>query len=212
MLRISKEQHSHSVTLSSISPSSVESDLVDHRNLRRDMRRLKKNRSAAACGCRSRSETSVYLQWPFFLSRKRTTTHESHCPYAAWEVAVTDVNIRLSLCSLTLKRKLHLSMMLSYLHWSEPQIKPDLKVRRVVSNSSPAFQLLNALRFYGLEADDRISSFESIGDELLRLFQGRRATPYDRLEDGSTLLHVSHKAAHPWTPFNERCVVLFGIL
>jgi len=215
LLSISKERNCGTVTLSSISPSSVESDLADHRNIRRDIRQLKKNRSTAVCGCSPRSEISVYLQWPFFFSRQRTVKHESHCPRAAWEVAVSDINFRLSFCSLTLKRKLQLSMALSSLNGSELQIKPNLKIRRVVSVSSPAFQLLNGYRFWGLEgleADDRIPFIERIGDELLRLFQERRATPYDRLEDGSTLLHVSYRATNSCKPLNEHCVVLFGTL
>jgi len=193
MLRIPKERRSRTVTFASIPPKTVESDLADHQDLRYDPRRLKRDHGTAICGCDSRSETSVYLQWPVLLSRKRTTTHESHCRHAAWEVAVTDVNIRLSLCSLALKRRLHLSMVLSYPKWSELQIKPELKIRRVVSASSPAFQLLNRLSFHGLNADDCIYLSKRAAGELLRLFQERKATPYDRLEDGSTLLHVSRR-------------------
>ncbi|KAF2868554.1 hypothetical protein BDV95DRAFT_670156 [Massariosphaeria phaeospora] len=176
--------------LSSISPSSVAIDPANHQHLGRDIRRLRsrssrKNQQMTNCGCNPRSETSVYFQWPFFLSRKRTTVHESYCPRAAWEAALTDIEFRFSLCIRALKARLALS----YHNGSELQIKPALMIRRVVSESSPAFRLLRWERFQWRELDKCKSLVDGFPGELLRLFQERRATPHDRLEDGSTLLH-----------------------
>ena len=147
------------------------------------------------CGCRPRPESSVYLQWPFFFSRKRTIPHELHCPHSAGKQAVTDNDVRFSLCSVALKRRLDLSMVLSSSSWGNLKIKHSLKFARFVDRDSPAHLLLDADRVWQLEEAERNHAFLETADLLLRLFQEQKATPHDRLEDGSTLLHVNSRTS-----------------
>jgi hypothetical protein len=188
-------QQVNTLTVSSLSPGSVQTDLTNHRNLRREIRRLPKcstreTRRTKPCNCQPRSEKSIYLQWPIVFSQNQTIAHGSHCPYAAWEQALTDINVRLSFCSRALKRKFHLSIALLLSHGGGVQIAPTLTVRRIVSSDSPGFQLMKKR----LAFQTKPKGFgQSIANELLRLFQERKATPYDRLEDGTTFLHVRRR-------------------
>jgi hypothetical protein len=168
-------------------------DFTDLQNINRDVCTLsiaskKKYRYFVPCGCRPFSQTSIYLKWPFYLSRKRTTTHRSDCPNASWERVLTDINVRISLCSLALRNSFCFSIILSHLN-GEVAIKPTLAIRRVVPTTSPGFSLL--LRLTGDEIFVTPDLIEYTTEQLLRLFQIGEVSPYDRLADGSTLLHVS---------------------
>jgi hypothetical protein len=140
------------------------------------------------CACQRRSETTVYLHWPMTLSRTRTQVHESHCPHAAYQGAMNDVNMRFGLCSATFKRKINIAIVVSQglEKWS---IAPSLCTYRIVSENSPAFALLRSFH-NDIRASAGLDAWIEPARALFRLFQMRLASPYERLTDGRTLLHV----------------------
>ncbi|KAJ4288419.1 hypothetical protein N0V90_011654 [Kalmusia sp. IMI 367209] len=67
-------------------------------------------------------------------------------------------------------------------------ISPFIKCDYVVPKNSPAFRLLANFESR-LEPDLGPDAWEKPANELLRLFQMRKASPHDRLPNGMTLLH-----------------------
>jgi len=69
-------------------------------------------------------------------------------------------------------------------------IMPNLSFGRIVTlQSSPAFGLIHRLFHPAISSAERNPTFYSA--EMKKIFETRQASPHDRLEDGSTLLHVS---------------------
>jgi hypothetical protein len=166
-------------------------------------RSLNIRKAFVECACQRRSETTVYLTWPISLSRTRTHVHESHCPYAAYQAAISDVNMRLWLCSASLKRKINIAIVVSQGlgKWS---IVPSLCTYRIVPESSPAFALLQSFQ-QKLRTSTALDMWIEPAQDLFRLFQMRQASPYERLADGRTLLHVNTHLLCPVSvdPCNE---------
>lgn len=72
-------------------------------------------------------------------------------------------------------------------------ISPQLTLRAVVPDDSPAFRLLRSMSFFGHDAQ-----FPNLKDraewvlyQLNLLFDNGEASPMDVTQDGETLLHVS---------------------
>lgn len=176
------------LSLSSLSPSSIGSNIRDHRAMFRSPRRMDNVfRRMTFRDCKQRSETTEYLHWPFYLSRTRTISHEPSCRCAAWERAATNFNLRASFCNLALRRKIQLSITISQLFTGAVTLEHALIFRRIVPWSSPSFQLVR------LYVDGNTLGSGAFFDELMRIFQAREASPYDRIQDGSTLLHMSRE-------------------
>jgi hypothetical protein len=140
------------------------------------------------CACQRRSETTVYLHWPISLSRTRTQVHESHCPHAAYQGAMNDVNMRFWLCSAVFKRKINIALVVSQglEKWS---IAPSLCTYRIVSKHSAAFALLTSLPS-DIHTSAGLDGWIEPARALFHLFQMRQASPYERLANGQTLLHI----------------------
>lgn len=151
------------------------------------------------CTCRGHTDTTVYLQWPVQLTKFSDAVHDAECEYSAIEEAVTRLQIRFTMCSISLQRKAHIGLALSKGAGSA-SISPSLSCDRVVTKSSPAFRLLANFK-KRLEPDPGVEAWQKPAKELLRLFQLRKASPYDRLSNGLTLLHVCvfHIAMHTIT-------------
>ncbi|KAL5341361.1 hypothetical protein BJX70DRAFT_66428 [Aspergillus crustosus] len=69
-------------------------------------------------------------------------------------------------------------------------ISPVIQIQAVVAHNSPAFKLIADARYTHLYKTGLISRIDNVKTTLLRLFHEGRATPTDRLEDGSTILHA----------------------
>ena len=71
-------------------------------------------------------------------------------------------------------------------------LSPSLSFRGVVASDSPAFSLINNLRqCVEFSADEWVSHVEGQLQELRRIFDEGRASPYDIDIHGNTLIHVS---------------------
>jgi hypothetical protein len=65
-------------------------------------------------------------------------------------------------------------------------VNPSLSACRIVPKNSPAFELIDRMFNYPYHV-----SPVDCSAGLIKLFQTRKASPHDRLMDGTTLLHVS---------------------
>jgi hypothetical protein len=173
--------------ITSFSPGPMQANIEQHRNLSRQIRRV--NRTL--CTCRSRPRRVLYLRWPIEFSWDTRSVHNPGCPYTTFHPIVTDMNLRFSLCGFGLQRKIEISIAISRMAFGSFSVKPALTCYRIVPKSSPAFELMSN--------DYRYPSH--IPGKLFKLFQDGRASPYDRLENGTTLLHV--RCPNTW-PSHQR--------
>ena len=176
-----------------MTPKDIVTQTSDLHTLSRDIRRLKprslrRRNALAECTCYRYSGTTFSSQWPIAFSWTTTREHESQCPHSIYQAAVTDINIRFSLCSIALGRKVNVALAISrgFGSWT---ILPSLVSYRIVDSATPAFKLL--ANFH-----ERIGTYPGPdawtgpAQELFRLFQTRQASPHDRY-GSKTLLHVS---------------------
>jgi hypothetical protein len=164
----------------------MQANIEQHRDLSRQIRRV--NRTL--CTCRSRPRRVSYLRWPIDFSWDTRSPHNPGCPYTTFHPTVTDMNLRFSLCGFGLQRKIEVSIAISRMAHGSFSVNPALTCYRIVPESSPAFELMRTYR----------SRTELIPGKLFKLFQDSKASPYDRLEDGTTLLHVR---CHNPLPFDQ---------
>ena len=153
-------------------------------------RSLKKSLAFVSCTCFGRSREYVYLRWPLFISRNVTQVHDSNCPHAIYQAAMTDVNIRFSICSTALRRKIEFGIAVSQ-GLGVSSICPSLISYRVVPETSPGFLLLKS--FLGNVYEHPTNAYwTGFAQNLFQLFQNGEASPHDRLVNGETVLHVGY--------------------
>jgi hypothetical protein len=169
--------------ITSFAPGPMQANIEQHRDLSRQIRRV--NRTL--CTCRSRPKRVSYLRWPIEFSWDTRSVHNPGCPYADLHSTVTDMNLRFSLCGFGLRRKIEVSIAISRMATGSFSVNPALTCYRIVPEWSPAFQVLETYR----------KCPEVIPLELTKLFQDGKASPYDRLESGETLLHVRYHITRP---------------
>jgi hypothetical protein len=174
--------------ITSFAPGPMQATIEQHRDLSRQIRRV--NRTL--CTCRSRPRRVLYLRWPIDFSWDTRSVHNPGCPYATFHPTVTDMNLRFSLCGFGLRRKVEMSIAISRMAHGSFSVNPALTCYRIVPESSPAFKLMETYR----------NRVELIPLELIKLFQDGRASPYDRLEYGHTLLHVRYHSTKPSNQWN----------
>jgi hypothetical protein len=77
-------------------------------------------------------------------------------------------------------------------------ISPMIRVQAIVGRFSPAFGFLENAHHDLCCLRMHDSPMEFVATTLLQMFDDRRAAPTDRLEDGSTILHVSSLVDISW--------------
>ncbi|OAG06984.1 uncharacterized protein CC84DRAFT_1258202 [Paraphaeosphaeria sporulosa] len=152
-------------------------------------RNAKIRRNVPLCACRAQSSSSTCYWWQAVLSSSVTKPHTSECLYSAFDDKITEIDLRVSLCSSLLRRKYTLAMGFSHSLAKGFGIRAGLRTFAIVDHDSEAFSLIR--RFASRENYElsRPDSWQNVAAELQRLFESRRASPHDRLSDGSTLLH-----------------------
>jgi hypothetical protein len=166
--------------------STLETDVTNLGSLQRKTRRLRRRSALVTCTCRPQTSTLGYLSGLLALTCTRTSIHDTQCPRSLFQDAVTDLQLRVTLCSLVLRTKMSLTFALSY--GAGLSLKHNLQCHRVVDLSSPAFTFVETLVNSSNKMSDE--SFRKEADKLLAIFQLRQASPHERLPDGRTLLHV----------------------
>lgn len=174
--------------ISLMTGSTLETDVMNLRSLYRKDRRLKQRYAKLSCTCRPRTSALGYRSRVFALTCTRTSIHDSQCPQASFQSAVTDLQLQATLRSLTLGKRLLLSFQLSY--GAGLSVKQNLECRRVVP-TSPAFAFVLDWSSFTMSCE----TFAGEIDKLLTMFQLGHASPHDRLPYGQTLLHVYEKSS-----------------
>ncbi|CAI9637082.1 unnamed protein product [Alternaria burnsii] len=183
-------RHVISGSLLPISAIDLEEDITDFRNIERRIRpnRLqlrKKPGYVNSCTCRQRHQKKQFVRPPFVVSRNEVHFHDPSCPL--WIPGIHDLKLSFGmiLCYLILGLKLRVFMTLSIANGTF-SINTNLSACRIVTENSPAFVLIYQM----LDDDDRYAISPMDGShELVKLFQTRKASPHDRLRNGTTLLH-----------------------
>jgi hypothetical protein len=169
--------------IASFAPGPMQANIRQHGILSRQIGRV----NHTSCTCRSLTRRASYIRWPIDLSWNKRNDHNPECPYTILNPTVTDINLRFSLCGFSLRRKFEISIAISRMAPGAFSVNPSLTCYRTVPKSSPAFELM---RTYN-------RCPELIPGKLFKLFQDGKASPYDRLEDGATLLHVRYHNTWP---------------
>ncbi|KAH7123570.1 hypothetical protein B0J11DRAFT_529337 [Dendryphion nanum] len=145
------------------------------------------------CQCRSTTQSqAVYRRYggwipPFSITRATTTDHQDDCPYAKFAEVRTNLQFRLSFCSMLLGKKFRLAVDVQQ-GSGMFSISPILQTSRVVPDNSPAFALIDEFHRSVFSDDVRVSHCIRA---LQELFDTGRATPYDRRNNGDNLLHFA---------------------
>jgi hypothetical protein len=175
-----------------ISAVSLEEETTNLRNVKRKMqpthsKQMENSHAFTPCTCRKRRIRKQVIRSPFVVSRNETQFHDPSCQFWISGGQEMTVGFGMILCYLILGLKLRLFMQLS-IGSGTFSIMPSLSFRRIVTiGSSPAFLLIYSfLNVPPIRRNSRIA----IAD-LTKIFQKHQTSPHDRLEDGSTLLHVS---------------------
>ena len=159
------------------------------------------------CSGRTTSRFRCLLPWPcttVFCSTKIHERHHQCCPfYSGAKTRNHTVGVRIRPSNF-LASTLELSLSLSR-GAGGTAISPTLVYRPIVPANNPAFSLFkheNLLSKVDLLCDHETlqpdlsaylsSYFEFVLRELPRIFKEREASPFDRTENGETLIHVSH--------------------
>jgi hypothetical protein len=175
--------------ITSFAPGPMQANIEQHRSLSRQIRRV--NRTL--CTCRLRPTKASYLQWPIEFSWDTRSGHNPGCPYPTFHPTLTEMNLRFALCGSGLRRKIEISISISHMASGAFLVNPAFTCYRIVPNSSPAFKLMETYRYH----------VELIPGQLIKLFQDGKASPYDRLENGTTLLHVRCQNTWPSHQWNS---------
>jgi hypothetical protein len=149
--------------------------------------------------------TSVtFFQWPAALSRSVSQVHLADCPYNMTDDVITNIDLRISLCSTVLRRKFNMAIQFSSSLTRGFSIRAGLRPIAIVGDDSPAFVIL---RDFWWNHDELTipDSWKRSAAQLHRLFETREASPHDILSSGRTLMHVCHRflSSPVLTPFNR---------
>ncbi len=130
--------------------------------------------------------------WPISIVTESFEQHLEECPYAPYSKAQTRIVMNLHFCSYLLRRKVTIALQL-FSSNSRFTISPMLQATRIVPIDSPSFTFISDLR-YSYETN----SAHILIHDLKRLFDANQASPYDRLSDGTTLLHYAIQSLSRW--------------
>lgn len=126
--------------------------------------------------------------WAISLTSKSNNHLDDNCLHSAWQESSWVVHFRLAYCGRLLAGALQASFACTT-GAGGASFTPSLNLRNVVAQDSPAFVIVSKTEF---EDPDR--RFESQIHDLRKLFEERRASPYDIDANGNTLVHVSKPA------------------
>ncbi|KAF2849139.1 hypothetical protein T440DRAFT_427315 [Plenodomus tracheiphilus IPT5] len=146
-------------------------------------------RAHGRCTCHRDPVSRTFLRWPISIAYSSAFRHNNNCPRATSQEVITDLRLELSICSFMLGQKFKIALEYSS-NGSSMSIAPSLECIRFVTDDSPAFKLLRPLGWSSyVDMETYLVWLDDCASGLYQLFETRQITPYDRLLDGSTLLH-----------------------
>lgn len=202
-LPIAQEAKVDNITPDNASQAVLAGETAELDTLRNDFRKMarkvKRHMSLSGdCGCRPHSDIRTYSCQPLSLTHTQRRYHSRHCPFSVFDNFITQVELRLSICSVSLGSKTSLSITL-FRDSRVFSLRPALACRHTVTNSSPGFQLIASMvpeRTHFNENPRQSEIFLQGSKNLFELFHSRKCSPHDQLSNGMTLLHVSPTVLH----------------
>ena len=142
-----------------------------------------------SCNIGTTCQSGTWSSGPLnlFHSSSTSRTHQRGCPLRIPPKKKTIIGMRCTFSGLLLSRLISLSMSISH-GAGGLSISPNLTFRAIVSDDSPAFALLAEHSRMTLE--EVSLSWDSISQEIYKLFREHKASPSDVNSTGETLLHV----------------------
>lgn len=161
--------------------------------------RSTKQRSFCSCSTITRERGTSYSMGAVRLSKSSmaSSKHSASCPLYIGTEATTTIELKMTYYGRLLANTVRATI--SFTNGAGGvSISPCLRLRAMVSNSSPAFQLLDEKtldarfgRTQPSQPNELCEYFESALQQLYELFQAKVASPTDINEDGETLITVS---------------------
>jgi hypothetical protein len=194
-----QEQRISDISPIRVSAKAIEEDIGQICSLRQRMKRggskdfAKRSQYSPFCHCRPQTEEATIFSKTSHghghssIKRTRVREHSSECWLGAYGNTRTILLLRLSMCSLLLRRKFDFAIEVrrgTGTLW----ISPALQTYRIVDVCSPGFNLI--VEFMRERKWMQSSAADYFWKQLLNLFQHGEASPFDRLPNGITLLHV----------------------
>jgi hypothetical protein len=194
-----QEQRISDISPIRVSAKAIEDDIDKICSLRQRVKRggskdfAKRSQYFSFCHCRPQTEESTIFSKTSdrhghsSIIRTRVREHSSGCWLGAYGNTRTKLLLRLSMCSLLLRRKFDFAIEIrrgTGTLW----ISPALQTYRIVDICSPGFSLIS--EFWREDKWRQSSAVDYLWKQLLNLFQHGEASPFDRLTNGVTLLHV----------------------
>ena len=129
--------------------------------------------------------------WVASLAAEEKKHRKRSQPRHGYHTSSWGVSLRLGYCGRLIAGALQASFFCT-IGAGGMSISPSLSFRGLVASDSPAFSLIDNLRQSDeLSADGSVSHVEEQLQGLRRIFDERRASPYDIDIHGNTLIHVS---------------------
>ncbi|KAL4886819.1 hypothetical protein BJY04DRAFT_42296 [Aspergillus karnatakaensis] len=154
--------------------------------IRRRLVAMQSNLITAYCTC--------YRRPGLFNHVKVFTLHDRTCPLYVSGQNTVGLAGRYTVCNRFLALSIHIMITMTR-GAGAFSISPTIRIHAVV-HWSPAFELVHGVAWDSSARANAREAFGNIKTRLLQMFHEGTASPTDRLEDGSTLLHVKL----PWVP------------
>lgn len=173
---------------------------IARNRMMQDRRKAKwiKQRSFCSCSALTRKRDNAYSMGSIkvFKTSIESCKHSTSCPLYTGTEASTTVGLKMTYYGKLLANTVQATISFT-IGAGGRSISPCLRFRALVSNSSPAFQILNKEALYagfGIRGPPKTIElceyFESALQQLYDLFQAKVASPTDISEDGNTLITV----------------------
>jgi len=164
--------------------TTLDGDVMSLRSVQRKTRKLQRRSDAIPCTCRPHTSALGYISKILTLTYTQSFVHDSQCLRYSLPDKTTDLQFKATLCSLVLKKRISLS----FARFNSAGFTQSLQCHRIVDWDSPAFLFVVSLVESSMILPQEL--FRGEVGNLSRIFELRQASPYDRLKNGSTLLHA----------------------
>ncbi|KAL8724068.1 MAG: hypothetical protein Q9166_008153 [cf. Caloplaca sp. 2 TL-2023] len=150
-----------------------------------------KHLNIGTCTCRGRPVIQKSTRWTFWFadfSSQLLSTHRNDCPFFTECNNITRLSFNLNYTSLVLRARAQIALSMQYGNGGIG-IMPNLNIRGVRRNDSPAFALFDRRKWYGyMSPGKHQTAIRHILLRLRQLFESREASPLELDERGNTLM------------------------
>ena len=163
---------------------------------------LRSSHNGRTCECWKQTKRRTWRYWAVTHTSTTTTNHLQDCPYYFAPTKTETIQIQVPWIKRLVSYSLSLSMSISG-GSGGLAIAPLLTFRPIVPYDSGAFRLLTYVAHVGASPTSALS-WKSTLFEILKLYRAGKASPFDRDENGKTILMVS-RSIPSLNIFNPSC-------